>query len=396
MLHIRTFGGLNISYGEKMSLVTGRNTKMWELLKYVLACYPNPVTIDKLIEAVWPDDSANDDPAKNIRDIVYRLRRVLSRYGGEENYILFTNGCYIWNRASNCYIDFVEFNKYLREAEEPGKSDEERIASYNAVISLYQGEFMGEKWSVMETWAANFVSFYRRLFLQAVDSLGYLYENRLDYESVISLYNRTILVEPYEESLYTRQIQVLIKNGEYALAKRQYRQIEKFFLKEFQIAPSQTLQRLYEEAIKADIRRPVALSKIKERFDESNVHSGPILCAPDTFRHIYRFGKRADERVPIPVFLGKMTLLSDGTQEFSKIEYEQAMKTTLRILLENLRKGDIVCRYSSNQFLLMLTTKNTRIVNEGLNRIDELFGKEAMSSHFSVETEIVRISEIEE
>ena len=366
---------------------------MWELLKYLLAFYPNPVTTDKLIEAIWPDDDSANDPAKNIRDIIYRLRKALAQNGGEQDYIFFTNGCYLWNAAADCVIDFVEFNKFLREADEQNKSDEDRIVSYNTAISLYQGEFMGEKWSLMESWASNFVVYYRRLFLQAVDSLSYLYEKQLDYENVISLYNKAILIEPYEESLYARQIQSLIKSGEYALAKRQYRHIEKIFMKELQIAPSQTLQRLHDEAIRADIRKSADLTKIKERFDESTRHSGPILCAPDTFRHIYRFGKRADERVTIPVFLGKMTLLSDEEKDITKAEFERAMKTVMRVLLDNLRKGDIVCQYSSNQFLLMLTTKKTSNIKEGIHRIDEYFSKEADLSHFYVETEIVPIGD---
>ena len=72
MLKIRTFGGFHVSCDKQASLVIGRSAKMWELLKCLLAYYPNPVTTDKLVEAVWPDGSVND-PVKNIKDIVYRL-----------------------------------------------------------------------------------------------------------------------------------------------------------------------------------------------------------------------------------------------------------------------------------------------------------------------------------
>ena len=399
MLQIRTFGGLHISFGEKMTLVTGRHTKMWELLKYLLTCYPNPVTIEKLSEVVFHDDDAKD-PAKNIRDIIYRLRKMLAQHGGDQDYIFFTNGSYLWNEAAECFIDFVEFNKFLREAEALGKSDAERIFSYNAAIDLYRGDFMGEKWLIMETWASNFAVFYKRLFLQAVDSLADLYEKQLDYERVISLYNKAILVEPYEESLYTNQIQSLIKNGEYALAKRQYLKIEKFFLKEFNIAPSQTLQLLHEEAIKADIRKPTALAKIKERFDETAAHTGPILCAPETFRQIYRFGRRTKERVKFPVFLGKMTISSDDEIHLTKADYEKAMKTIQSILLKNLRKGDIVCRFSPNQYLLMLTAQKSSDLREGfrmrIGRILEKHARDPNWSRFRLETEIVGIMDAEE
>ena len=363
---------------------------MWELLKYLLACYPNPVPLDKLIEALSPDEGAND-PVKNVKNIVYRLRKALSSIGDGQDYILFANGCYLWNYDAKCSIDFVEFNRHLREAEVQGKSDEERISSYDAAISLYHGEFMGEKWSLLDTWASNFVSFYRRLFLQTVESLSNIYERNLDYESIISLHNKALLIEPYEESLYARLIQVLIKHGEYALAKRQYKQIEKLFAKELNSTPSQTLQDLHEEALKAAVRQPVALSKIKELFDKSSSYNGPILCAPDTFTHIYRYGKRVDERVVFPAFLSKLSILSDGKKDFSKAELEHAMRTLLRILLATLRKGDIVCRYSPNQFLLMFATMNAAGLNQGMQRVNSFFMEELKHTELQLEMEIIPI-----
>jgi DNA-binding SARP family transcriptional activator len=365
---------------------------MWKLLKYILACYPSPVALDKLIEAVWSDVEAFD-PGKKVRDVIYRLRRAFVSLGSSEEYILFTNRCYFWNPNAECYLDFVEFSKFLNEAENHEKSEDERISLYNEAISIYKGEFMGEKWSFYETWASNFVNYYKRLFLNAVESLSDLYEQRLDYEKIISLHNRALLAEPFEESLYARLIQALIKNGEYTLAERQYRKIEKFFLKEFESPPPQTLQDLYEEVVKASVRKPTALTRIKEMFDERAVFKGPILCAPDTFTQIYNYGKRVEERVMLPVFLGKITLSGDGETDLSKAELEQAMKTMVRVLLGNLRKGDIVCRYSPNQFLMLLTTVKDSNLQEGLKRMDSLFKEESEYSKIRLEIEIVPLKE---
>jgi DNA-binding SARP family transcriptional activator len=367
---------------------------MWKLLKYLLACYPSPVALDKLIESVWSDEEVTD-PGKNVRDVIYRLRRTFLSLGSNQEYILFTNGCYFWNPNAECFMDFVEFKKYLYGAEDAEKSEEERISSYNDAISLYRGEFMGEKWSFLETWASNFVNFYKRLFLNAVESLSNLYDLRLDYESIISLHNKALLAEPFEETLYARLIQVLIKNGEYALAERQYRQIEKFFSKEFDAPPPQTLQDLYEEAVKASVRKPAALARIKELFDERAEHKGPIFCAPDTFTQIYSYGKRVDDRIMLPVFLGKVTVLSDGKTDLTKAELEQAMKTMLRILLCNLRKGDIICRYSPNQFLMLLTTTKDSNLKQGMQRMDSLFRQESEINQVRLEIEIIPLKDLE-
>jgi len=393
MLSIRAFGGLHVSYkGRTEPLPVGRQTKMWDLLKCLLAFYPNPVPPDKLFEALWPDGNS-DDPGKSVKNIVYRLRKMFLSCGSTQDYILFENGSYGWNPNAECFIDFVEFNKHLREAQAPEKSDEERISSYYAAISLYQGEFMGVKWSLLETWMSNFVSFYKRLFLQAVESLSSLYERRLDYENIIELHNKALLIDPHEESLYARLIQVLIKNGEYALAKRQYRQIEKLFVKELDTAPSQTLQSLYDEAHRAAVRHPDSLDKIKELFDDSALYNGPIFCAHDTFTQIYKYGKRADERTMFPAFLGKLSLLNDSKRDFSKAELEHAMKTLLRILLHTLRKGDIVCRYSPNQFLLMFAAMDAAALQHGMRRIELFFKEELKNTELRLKMEILPIKD---
>ena len=393
MLNIQTFGGLHITYqGETPSFLPGRSTKMWKLLKYILACFPSPVTMDKLIEVGWSDDEVSD-PSKNVRDVIYRLRKAFLSLGNDQDYILFTNGCYFWNPNIDCYLDFVEFNKFLNEAEDVEKSDDERVFLYDAAISLYKGEFMGEKWTTWETWASNFVQFYKRLFLNAVDTLSNIYEQRLEYENIISLHNKALLAEPLEESLYARLIQVLIKNGEYTLAERQFRQIEKYFLKEFNTTPPQTLQDLYEEAAKASVRKPAALLRIKELFDERAEQIGPVLCAPDTFTQIYNYGKRVDERIMLPVFLGKVTVLSDGKEDLTKAELELAMKTMSKVLLSNLRKGDIICRYSLNQFLMLLTTVNNSSIQQGMQRINSLFKEETEIFKIKLEIEVIPLKE---
>ena len=399
MLYIRTFGGLNISYkGRTTSLLPGRNTKMWKLLKYLIACYPSPVTVDKLIEAVWSSSDGAIDPGKNVRDVIYRLRKTFLSLGSKQEYILFTNGCYFWNPNAECFMDFIEFNKLLSKANDLERADEERIISYSAAISLYKGEFMGENWSIMEKWASNFVLFYKRSFLNAVESLSNLYEQRLDYESIISLHNKALLVEPFEESLYARLIQVLIKSGEYAIAERQYRQLERFFHKEFDASPSLTLQNLYEEATKASVRQPAALHKIKGLFDEraERERKGPILCAPDTFAQIYSYGKRVDERVMPPVFLSKITLLSDRSDDLSKAELEQSMRPLLHILLCNLRIGDIICRYSLNQILMLLTAANGTNLQQSIQRIGSLLKAESELSQIHLDIDIIPIRNEEE
>jgi DNA-binding SARP family transcriptional activator len=392
MLRIRTFGGFSIEYGDHTPLdLSNKNAKIWELMKYLIACYTKPVTAEKLSGIMWPDGSVSD-PTRSVRDIVYRLRRTLETYAGGQSYVLFANGCYFWNPKAECSIDVVDFNAFLNEAGDPARSDKDRAVAYNAALSLYQGEFMGGKRSAADAWVVNFVNWYRRLFLQAVESLSDIYERHFDYENIILLYNRAILIDPYEEALYVRQIQILIKNGEYALAQRQYRQIEKIMSREFDAAPSKTLQDLYDEARRASAHQSDTLDRIKRELEEKALQRGALFCAPDTFRQIYYYDKRADERIPFPIFLSMITVRcgeEEQEEQAGKTEREQAMKTLLRVLLNNLRKGDIVCQHSQNQFLLMLTAISASRAQLALERMCALFEKAFGPGPVQLKTEIV-------
>jgi len=374
ILKIYTFGSFSIACGDQMiSTITTRNSRMWSAMKYLVAYRGKPVPVERLADTLWQDDDC-PDPAKSVKDIIYRLRKALSASGGDEAYILSNPGSYCWNPDLPCYIDFTDFEKLLAFARDAGENPDERILCYNRAIDLYKGAFLGD--SDSELWALSFVNHYKRLYLQAVEELADIYAQRYSLEEIILLYDKAIAIEPSEEALYIRQIQVLIQNGEYALARRQYRHIERILMREFDVKPSKVLQNLLNEINVASSGKTDDLDDIKKRFDQGSALKGALICGPETFRQIYCYDKRSEDRIEFPVFFVVMGLTINLKEDNNEESLKAAMKVLRQIMLRTLRRGDIVSQYSSNQFLLMLTTDNNMGGHAAMNRIKRLFEKE--------------------
>ena len=372
-LEIVTFGSFYISDGVNVNTdaATGKS-KIWSLLKYLVAFYGKPVSADQLADAIWSDDDYSD-PAKLLRDTIYRLRKALTSCFGDRPFITFDHGNYLWNPEIDCRVDFLEFDKLLENAQDGTKSYDERVTLYKAAIDLYQGPFMRD--STIEIWTMNFTNYYRRLFLQAIDDLADLYEAESRLDEVTALYDNAIASEPYEERLYVRQIQALILNGEYAHARQQYRLFEKTLMREFGAKPSQNLERLSYEIDKAVENQTGDFEQIAQILESGNKKQGAVLCGPETFRQIYVLDKRSDERVNFPIYLVLITynIIVEMDDYDTEHETKAAMKALRQVLLQSLRRGDVVSQYSKNQFLLMLTVHDNDGGLVAVRRIKYLF-----------------------
>lgn len=387
-LKIVTFGSFHMS--DERSVYTdsasGKN-KMWSVLKYLIAYYGKPVPAERLAGALWSDEEY-EDPSKLLRDIIYRLRKSLTTCFGDRKYVLFSQGNYFWNTEIDCWVDFLEFDHLLDEARDSTKSNEERAALYNRAISLYNGPFLRD--STIEVWTLNFTDYYRRRFLQAIAELADLYEAESLYDEIVIIYDKAITNEPYEESLYIRQIQTLINNGEYEHARQQYRLFEKILLREFGTKPSQDFVRLSFEIDRAVENQSGSLEEITQLLDSGNIKQGAFFCGPETFRQIYMLDKRSEERINFPVSLALVTFLPSPEiyADEKERELKSAMKTLRLLLMQSLRNGDVIAQYSKNQFILMLTVLNSDGGLAALRRIKYLFeskyGKEKGRIEYNV------------
>ncbi|MBP3876856.1 MAG: diguanylate cyclase, partial [Lachnospiraceae bacterium] len=75
------------------------------------------------------------------------------------------------------------------------------------------------------------------------------------------------------------------------------------------------------------------------------------------------------------IFLG-VIMVGNPEAEISSVSRESAMAALQEILRKNLRRGDIVTRFSQNIFAMLLTTVSYSTGDLVMKRIEEMFYEE--------------------
>lgn len=390
---ICTLGGFDIFFGDvALSDTSIRRGKAWIALKFLIAHYKRSVSTEELISTLWADNDCVD-PLNSLKNIIYRLRKLLAEYNRNIQYISFFQGMYSWNPNVKWTIDVADFENFIGKARDGSESIENRIIFYKEALALYRGEFLRGEGN--ELWLMNFINYYRRLYLSAINELAKLYEQYAAFEEIAFLYSEAVKIEPYEESLYICLIQTLINIGDYTSAKQQYQNIERLLKKDFDASPSLELQSLLLEIGRSSTNLSVDLSQLKINLDNDIVQKNAIFCGPETFRRIYSYDKYLDERVQFPVILGLVTIQFDNDSSDNDNRLREVTKTLRQIMIRTLRQCDIICQYSANQFVLMLTGSDKNHKMTSLNRIGRLFNNELNSKGVTLHLQAMTMEEHE-
>lgn len=117
---------------------------------------------------------------------------------------------------------------------------------------------------------------------------------------------------------------------------------------------------------------------IQEELREEKT-SGAFFCEYGVFRKIYALESRSSSRLGISVHLALVSLYLDFQVSKDKNDYAsligEGMKVLEDTLLKRLRSSDIVCRYSVNQFLVMLPACQYEDAKMVVNRLKDSFYK---------------------
>ena len=113
--------------------------------------------------------------------------------------------------------------------------------------------------------------------------------------------------------------------------------------------------------------------QLQNEFGIQREAAGAFYCNGDTFLKLSRLEEMRAESSERAVFWGCLTLShSDYTWPDVK-KLDEAMKFLEDVLKENLRKGDIICRWNEKQFYLMLSCLKHEQARNALERIKNHF-----------------------
>ena len=180
MLTVDTLGKFQITDGGTVvSDENIRSTMLSRLLVYMLLYRDKTLTTEDIVNAIWPGEEDLDNPSGALKNLMYRLRKNLAKYFGDEEFILTKRGSYQWNPKVEVVLDIEEFERLIKSAKQENV-EEKAVIRYEQALDIYQGDFMSKLMDLH--WIQAQAIYYHSMYLSGVKSLAKLYLNESRYE----------------------------------------------------------------------------------------------------------------------------------------------------------------------------------------------------------------------
>lgn len=352
ILQVHMLGKFTLTYGDRQIGCTGNRSKLiWNLLAYLLIHRGEVIPTEDLIPIVWKHEK-NGNPSGAMRTAIHRARTLLNELTeeGASQFLVSKNGGYMWNPDVDMVIDLEEFERLAT-------SDNRSVEMCIAALELYSGKFLPMQSS--EMWAMPVQAYYHNLFesmiLQALPAL----EQEKRYEEGIAICNRALQVDPYSESVYQYLMRFLLMADERQEVIRVYEEMSKLLLATFGVLPDQESRALYREALNSvKGSSTVSPETAREQLSEQGEINGALVCDYDFFKMLYQAQARTIVRSGQVIHTVLLTLKGRNRREVSARSISLAMDNLEKHLSASLRKGDVITRCSSSQFMIMLPSAN--------------------------------------
>lgn len=350
-----------------------RSEMLTRLLAYMISHREKDMTAQELIDVLWPEDQS-DNPSGALKNLMYRLRKLMNNTWGESGkYIVTGRGAYQLNPEFVFHVDIEEFEECCRQvfnSENPAVQQE----NGKRAVELYQGMFLSELSS--EYWVVSIATYYHSIYLTMVKRLAALLEKEKKFTDVEEICGKAIQIEPLDEEIHCFLLRAIIADNKQQLAASHYKETVKLLYDSLGVRPSGEMENIYEELQKIQHDHESNIDIIQEDLREEKA-SGAFFCEYGVFRKIYALESRSSRRLGISVHLALISLYLDFQIQKEGQDYTdligEGMSVLEETLMKRLRSSDIVCRYSVNQFLVMLPACQYEDAKMVVNRLKDSF-----------------------
>ncbi|SHH65370.1 Two-component response regulator, SAPR family, consists of REC, wHTH and BTAD domains [Sporobacter termitidis DSM 10068] len=232
-MKVACFGGFSaVVVGDGSSVVNWRSPKTEELFAFLIL--NKKVSRDDVVNALW-DGLAPEKALKNINSTIYYIRKALSPYGLEQCVVTTRKEIRINPELIAC--DMYEFETLL-----DGRADHgNQISMLERLAELYRGElFCGKAYEWSFSKAHSLESRYIGALLEGMEC----YTAERGYEKAEQICKRALEIDPLNEEVCGRLIEIYLKTERENQALRAYNQLEKLLMEELGEKPQYKIRRL--------------------------------------------------------------------------------------------------------------------------------------------------------
>ncbi len=214
-LHINCFGGLEIR-GTNGTLLGDQITadQCYQLLAYLILRRKRVHPVREIADMLWPNEVLTD-PYRDVKNVVYRLKRFLA-VAGLEDLVISSTGTFVLNPKYNIYTDFDRFEEiYAKFFSEP--CIETKAIVFKTARSLYKGSFL-PRIDYLH-WVMPFVSYYQGLYLHILKTLvNYELDEKM-FPSAQRHAMSGLTIEPYDTDFKVAMVICMYAQNNKSLAE---------------------------------------------------------------------------------------------------------------------------------------------------------------------------------
>ena len=394
VLSINMLGDFTLCYGDRvLSGDKGRSKQVWNLLEYLLIHRNKEISPDKLMDALWEEEV--DNPANALKNLVYRLRSMLneSLSIAKEDYIVFKHGTYAWNINIPCAVDVERFEAAYKSARKFDAFEEEKSNKYLEAVTLYKGDFLTH--SSYKEWVVPLSVYYQRIYMECVSALCELLFKKQDFSQVEEICLNAILIDPLIEKNHELLIMALIASNSNNKALVHYDYFTDLFYKEVGVKPSESITRLYKIIVNKEHSVEKNIDMVKSDLREVSQNTGAVCCDYEAFKLVYRINARAAMRSGKSVYIALLSFTKQKDGEFMPKELSDSMEKIKGIIMNSLRKDDLISRFSRTQYLILLSNINYENTEVVLNKLVQKINKACVHKQLMVSGHLQPLEPIE-
>ncbi len=394
VLKIQMLGDFTLEYGDRiLSGDKGRSKQVWNLLEYMLIHRNKEISPDKLMDALWEEDV--DNPANALKNLVYRLRSMLMETLGiaKEDYIVFKHGTYAWNTSASYLIDIDEFESTWKSARKPDIDAEAQLEKYVEVVNLYKGDFLTH--SSYKEWVVPLSIYYQRIYMECVAALCEQLFMKQDFNKVEEICLSAIAIDPLIEKNHELLIMALIASNKTNNALTHYDFVTDLFYKEVGVKPSEAITRLYKIIVNKEHTVEKNIDIVKSDLREVELNTGAVYCDYEAFKLVYRINARAAVRSGKSVYIALLSFNKHNGSDFQARELSDSMEKIKTVIMNSLRKDDLISRFSRTQYLVLLSNINFENTELVLNKLVQKINKACINKHLMVTGHLQPLEPIE-
>lgn len=265
MLDINFLGKVKIEYnGVDITDKFGAKTKA--LLSLLILNKDKPLNREKIILYLWPD-STEDSGKFNLRFNLWQLRNII---GSDER-----GNKFLHTGRSHCGInENYNYNCDVTDIKAFNLKENVSIKKLEELRKKFSGEFFeGFYFKKCNDFNENIIlerSYFEEQKIKILLKLVSLYEIEENFEKCSEILKELINIEPYDEEIALRILEIYEKNGKRSLAILFYDDFKKKFMTFLGISPCEELEKKYLEIKSKNISKEKIDNKNKVTFKNKN------------------------------------------------------------------------------------------------------------------------------